>query len=640
MRTFIRRSITTFIAAAMLASPMSWAQQSTDQDNSQMKQEIDQLKKQLAAMEERLAAQEKAAQDKAAEEAKKTEDAKKAEEARKEDTVSATDLQTQVKDIDQRLGKTERHSALDRLQWSGDFRVESHSIFGHVPAHFDGMRLQNLMVKTLWFGALNGYTPAQMGQILSSPTLPNGQANTPANFASLLNGAVAANYSSYQYFANNLQFNNADPNNPGLKQMVGAFSPQMQQAMMQYLGQAPGVLIPGYSADTNVLMTNRLRLNFDAPVSDNVTVGARLSMYKTFGDSTNVQVFNGQANSLNLDGTTARVPTGDMVRVERAFFTWHDIGGSKLYLSIGRRPSTDGPPMNFREDEPRGGTPPGSLFDYQYDGVTLGYHITDTMTVRACYGMGYTAGFGNGDLLKSPADRVKDVHLFGGMIDLIETDKTFVQAIYAHAWNVTDGFDGTMVLPNNPLTGDPVGAPVVMRYSPSANLGGINLYGLVMQKRLAQFDTFVSVNADTLLPNGVTSPFGGLGSDPFDASTTNHTGYMVYAGVRYSFPKNDGRTKLGFEYNHGSKYWFNFAQAEDDIISPKTSARGDVFETYLTHRINQRFIFKADYQRFNYIWSGSGWHVGAPRRLDSTPLLGFPTYDRAGMFTVGLTARF
>src|SRR5512135_1126228 len=99
MRTFIRTSITTLIAAAILASPMAWAQQSasSDQDNAQMKQEIDQLKKQLAAMEERLAAQEKSAQEKAAEEAKK------------EDTVSATDLQSEVKDLDQRVNKTERH---------------------------------------------------------------------------------------------------------------------------------------------------------------------------------------------------------------------------------------------------------------------------------------------------------------------------------------------------------------------------------------------------------------------------------------------------------------------------------------------------------------------------------------------------
>ena len=632
----MRKTIAAFLCIVLLTGPAVWAQNqpaaASSDDTAQLRQEVEQLKKALAAMEQRLEAQEKAAQEK--KQAESTQAAQS--QTAPTETVSVADL----KDLDSRVTKVERKSTLDRLQWSGDFRVETHSIFGNVPAHYDGMQLQNLMVKTLWLTSpqSNGGLGMPFDPGMMDPTSP--KYVPPAYFAAMINGAVTGNYSSYQYFSNNLKFDNPSMTNPGLKQMVGSFSPQMQAAMMQYLGQVPGVLVPSYSADTNVLMTNRLRLNFDSQVSDNVVVGARLSMYKTFGDSTNVQVFNGQANTLNLDGTTSRVPTGDMVRVERAYFTWKDIGGSKLYLSVGRRPSTDGPPMNFREDEARGGTPPGSLFDYQYDGVTLGYHLTDTMTVRACYGMGYTAGFGNGDLLKSPADRVKDVHLFGGMIDLIETDKTFVQGIYAHAWNVTDGFAGTMVLPNNPVTGDPVPAPVVMRYSPSANLGGINLYGVTAQRKLGQFDTFVSFNANTLLPNGITSPFGGLSTDPFDPSNTNHTGYMIYAGARYSFPQNDGRTKIGFEYNHGSKYWFNFAQAEDDILAPKTSARGDVFETYLTHRINQRFILKADYQRFNYTWSGSGWHVGAPKRLDSLPMLGFPTYDKANMLSVGLTARF
>jgi len=620
----MRKFIATLLALTLMAGPGLLAQDQPaqpSQDSAEMRQEIEQLKKQLSAMEERLAAQEKAQQDsqKKAEATPST--------STQDDTISAAELKTEVKDLDGRVTKTERQTTLDRVRWSGDFRVESHSIFGTIPTHYDGMQLQNLMVKTLWM--MSPTTQGGLGMQFDPAMM---QQMTPAQFAGFVNSQVTNNYSQYQYFSNNLTFSQ-------LKASMGQFSPQMQQSLMGYLQQAPGVLVNSYSADSNVLMTNRLRLNFDSDVADNVSVGARLSMYKTFGDSTNVQVFNGQANTLNLDGTTARVPTGDMVRVERAFFTWKDIGGSKMYVSIGRRPSTDGPPLNFRDDEPRGGTPPGSLFDYQYDGVTLGYHLTDKTTVRACYGMGYTAGFGNGDVLKSPADRVKDVHLLGAMVDLLETDKAFVQAIYAHAWNVTDGFAGTMVLPNNPITGDVVGAPVVMRYSPSANLGGINLYGLVAQKRIGQFDTFVSLNGDTLLPNGVTTPFGGLGSDPFEAPT-QHSGYMVYAGVRYSIPQNDGRTKLGFEFNHGSKYWFNFAQAEDDIFSPKSSARGNVFETYLTHRINQRFILKADYQRFNYTWSGSGWHVGAPKRLDSTPLLGFPTYDIANMLTVGLTARF
>jgi hypothetical protein len=227
----------------------------------------------------------------------------------------------------------------------------------------------------------------------------------------------------------------------------------------------------------------------------------------------------------------------------------------------------------------------------------------------------------------------------GGMVDLIETDKTFIQVLVARAWDVTDGFNGLMVLPNNPLTGDPVTAPVIMRYTPSANLGGINLYGIVLEKKLKQFDLYASANWDSLRPNGLTTPFGGLGSDPFD-TPQNHEGQMYYVGVRYSIPQNDGRTKFGFEFNHGTKYWFNFAHAEDDIIAPKTNTRGNVYETYLTHRIADHFVLKADYIRYKYTWSGSGWNVGAPKALDSSPILGFPGYDTANMFTLGLTAEF
>ncbi len=46
---------------------------------------------------------------------------------------------------------------------------------------------------------------------------------------------------------------------------------------------------------------------------------------------------------------------------------------------------------------------------------------------------------------------------------------------------------------------------------------------------------------------------------------------------------------------------------------------------YLTHRINDHFIFKGGYQRYNYKYSGSGWNVGAPQLLNDNPVLGFPT---------------
>ena len=88
----------------------------------------------------------------------------------------------------------------------------------------------------------------------------------------------------------------------------------------------------------------------------------------------------------------------------------------------------------------------------------------------------------------------------------------------------------------NPLTGDTVPAPVVMRYMPSANLGAIALYGVVAEKKLRQFDHYASANWDSLRPNGLTTPFGGLGADPFSAPV-NHDGQMYYLGVGYFHPE-------------------------------------------------------------------------------------------------------
>ena len=606
--------------SVLLLTAGLWAQTAppaTD-DAAQLRQEIDQLKKTINSLEQRLDAQEKATKAAPAQPAV-TPALTPANEA-------STDLQTTVRDLNDRVNQTERRSLRDRLDWGGDYRFEAHTIRGTVPSHYDGMQLQSLMVKTLWMVAPT--SKGGLGMPLDPSTLPS----DPNQFAGMINQAVQQNYSQYQYFTGNLTFS-------ALKQSMGQFSPQMQQMLMKYLMGVNGVYQAGYDANTNALLTNRLRLKFDTRVSDNVSFGARLSMYKAFGDSTGVQVFNGQPTSVNIDGTTAGVPNSDQVRVERVFFNWNNIGGSKFYLSVGRRPSNGGPPLQYRQDEPRGGTPSGALFDFQYDGMTFGYHLTPKMTLRACYGVGYSSGWGNGNLIKTPADRLKDVHLAGFVADLYESDQTFVQVLIARAWDVTDGFNGLMVMGKNPLTGDSVGAPVVMRYTPSANLGGINLYGIVVQRQFKPFDLYASVNWNSMRPNGQTTAFGGLGSDPF-STPVNHEGQMYYVGVRYSVPKNDGRTKIGFEFNHGTKYWFNFSHAEDDIIAPKTNTRGDVYETFLTHRISDHFLFKADYIRYNYTWSGSGWNVGEPKKLSSTPLLGFPGYDKAYMVTMGLTAEF
>ncbi len=514
-------------------------------------------------------------------------------------------LKEEIDDLEKRVMKNEIKTARDRVNFSGDFRFEVNSIDATYDDYFNGMALQRMLVDTLFYFNGTGMPPQSPQDV--------------QNF-------IGENYAQYLYFQNNVvSFD-------WLKETLGQFPPEMQQALMQQL--LPYTFTEGYDYTNSILYTNRLRLQMDAKVAKNVEFVGRLSMYKVWGDSTGVQTFNGFPTSINIDGTTASVPNSDILRVERAYFTW---SGDKFYLSIGRRPSTGGVPLNFRNDEPRGGSPLGTLVNFQFDGATFGWKISDNSTFRLCYGVGFESGFGNAQELQRPADRLKDASFLGLNWDIWNTEDVFIQTTVMRAFDVTDGFGGLVVLPVDPVSGQEVPAPVVLRYSPSANLGDISWASLVGVIHPGPFDLFASLSYMESDPENVTSPFGGLFSDPFETPEAQD-GYSYYVGARYNFSNN--KTKIGLEYNYGSEYWFNMAVAEDSFYAPKTSVRGDVWELYLTHRIAKRFILKLDYMKYDFSNSGSGWHMGAPKDLDSTPILGFPSPTDADRFLLGLQARF
>ncbi|MEP5763769.1 MAG: DUF3373 family protein [Halieaceae bacterium] len=491
-------------------------------------------------------------------------------------------LSEDVDDMDDRLMAPERHAVLDNIRWGGDFRFQAHGVDAQMPDFIDGMQLQGMLVGGLQQAGLLGD-----------------------------------------------QFDFQE-----LKSVVQGLPPALVEGL---LGQmAPLAFRNGYDYDDDIVRTSRLRLNMQAKVADDVSFTGRLAMYKVWGDSTGVQVFNGQPTSINWDGTASTYPNSDdLLHVERAYFTWNRIAGSDAFLSIGRRPSTDGVPVNFRHDEPRGGTPMGSLFNYQFDGITLGYNINDFSTLRLCYGVSYESGWGNGSQLRD--DMLDDAQFVGLVWDILDTPTWYVHAIVARAMDISDGFPATTILPNDPLTGEPIPAPVPIRYEPTGTIGDIDLAGLVVTYHQGPMDYFVSLGYSETDPTNHTSPFGGMLADPFD-KPESQDGSMYYIGARYTF--NNQKTKLGLEFNHGSKNWFNFALAEDDYLAPKTAARGDVWEAYMTHRIRNTFILKMAYIDYSYDYSGSGWLLGAPKDLDDTPILGFPTYDEASVWTLGLTARF
>jgi hypothetical protein len=358
-------------------------------------------------------------------------------------------------------------------------------------------------------------------------------------------------------------------------------------------------------------------------------------MYKPWGASTQTNVFNGQANTLNTDANWPGVPGDATLKVDRAYFTWNKLFDQPVYLSLGRRPSTDGPPLHYRHDEVRQGTPMGTIIDFQFDGATLGWHVGEYTTLRACYGLGYESQYGQG--LVSADNALKDAQFFGFNIDAYDSENMQVQTTIARAFDITDGFNGTIILPNDPVSGQPMPGPIMTRFTPSANLGDFDIISLLVSRTDGPVDWFVTGSWSKSHPEDVTGPFGGLLSDPFE-TPESQTGSMFYLGARYNFA--NAKTKLGLEWNKGSEYWFNFAPSQDDLIAPKTSTRGTVVEAYLTHRFAKKFVAKLGYINYGFDYSGSGWHVGAPKDLDTVAIMGFPTYTKASKISLGFSARF
>lgn len=490
---------------ALLALPASGMAASTDEQMiQQLQQQIQQLSSQLATL------------------AQKVEENKKAAEAPK----------TEIKELTKRVDAAEKHSVLDRIEFSGDLRVKADSV------HYDNVTLvQNPM----------------MGM------------------------------------------------NPD-----GTFVRQK------------------YSLNNDVLYTTRLRLNMKAKVWDNVKFNGRLTMYKNWGDSSGVKEFDSWS-TYTMDGTNSGNTTGDYVHVERAFFDWSDIGGTPLFFSVGRRPSTYGPPTNIRENELRGGTPSGHLVNFNFDGITVGYGLEELtgipgMTARFCYGQGYESEYGNGELFNEV--NVDDTHLGGFNIDLFNDDTTFVQLTAFQALDVTDGFKGVVAVPTA-FGGSPMpGFNVVSRYSATTNIGDMTLAGIGFTREeengLKWFGSFGWTQTD---PNGKAGMFGGLLSDAqYDmtgqlvgaAEDENRDGYGVYVGFQTPAPHG----KFGLEYNYGSKYWTPFTQAQDDVVGSKLATRGQAGEAYYIIDINPNMFLKVGAIYYDYKYTGSGTPVGKPQKIE------------------------
>ncbi len=576
------------------------------------------------------------------------------------------DLEDSLDEISDRVDKNEQHTVMDKVNFSYELRTRADSL------HYSDIRVMpNWASSMMQLWAFNRLVVPvdQIGGVLygdgSGYTFNPAFAQTYGDvLQGMMEGMVQMGFVSPNGFVDmngNGQFDQYDMPSVAVNSLgVPYFSDKFGSAdlplyQMMFNGIAPDAV----NNDNAVMYSTRLRINMESVINDNLKFVGRLTMYKTWGDGADVKFYNGQMNTMLMDGFDASVPTDDKLRVERAFFTY---SGDNWHFSMGRRPSTDGLPMEYRNYSVVGGSPMATIINWQFDGISLGFNLEDKMGIpgfsfKLCYGVGFESGWGNSYSAYNNPD-VKDVHLLGFISNLYRTDKLRVTLNYAHAFDVTDGFTGTVVMPfivngvdingdgkfdEYYLTANRGG--YISRNQPSANIGTFDLATLVIEGKYNNFQYFFSYSVSFANPSGTSkNPMMVFwGKDALlndNGGQEKHSGNAVWAGLIYDFANG---SRLGIEYNHGSKYWFNFTGAEDNVVGSKAAVRGDVYEIYYIYPFfGQKFFLTTGYQHYDYEYTGSGSPLGAPKKIENVTAFDtlMPVFDKIDNIYLSLTVRY
>ena len=370
----------------------------------------------------------------------------------------------------------------------------------------------------------------------------------------------------------------------------------------------------GRDLENDTIWTNRFRLNMRVNATENVEFKGRLAMYKTWG---NQSAFTDESRAIPpvFDGNVTRTPGEDSaLYVDRAYVNWNNIGGMPVWFSVGRRPTTDGPPAQIRMGMDERLATPMAFMDWPFDGISTGYawnwgmeELGDSR-LRFCYGRGFEAG-----LQDDTAGSVDDMDFAGFSWDIMQKDDRFAYIQTFMAFDVIN-------FPNfqDPIINQQFGTPDFSGLGNRDNLGDIWHTAAVYQDKVSNLNYFLAGGFSQTQPdsNGMFNDFARMGAGLVGPNTSDENGYSIYAGVRYDI--DDIGLKLGGEFNWGSQYWLAMAPGHDEIYQSKLATRGQVYEVYMIYDLPTgeaiskyaKTFIRLGYQHYEYDYSGSGdWNL-------------------------------
>ena len=383
-------------------------------------------------------------------------------------------------------------------------------------------------------------------------------------------------------------------------------------------------LANGTKVKNNALLTNRLWLGAGYKADDNSSFHGKLSYNKAFGDTANHNQSNTNPGYANFDWVTNENATDNTLKVKEAYwlYTQEKLFSSNVpwAASVGRRPSTDGLPINIRNDQ-KENSPLSHVVDVEFDGFSIRFD-TEELTglqgswFKICGGRGLTNAKPRFDMsgtsYAEDKDKNVDVDMLGFIAVPYDDGQYSVHMNYAKAWNLI-GFDGQSLsnyqnfgtAPSFKDTGDIEFATILFKTEGIGN--GISDY-------LDNSVAFASFAASKTNPNANGNPMtsGMLGSQD------SETGTSVWLGVNAPCPILPDSAKIGFEWNKGSKYWRSMTYGEDTYAGSKIATRGQAWEVYRNQQLTKALSWGLSYVYMDYDYAGSNSFFGADGNPDAT----------------------
>jgi hypothetical protein len=501
-------------------------------------------------------------------------------------------LTQEIEALKQDVGQTKKKSMGQWLTIGGDYRIRLDSLRGKTAAFTDAnqtfVNAQNILQSNFFTAPDAASADAARQQLGGLMTFANAmkQVNT-LNAAQAFLGANA-----------------------------GMLGPQGLGAFAAH--------VPATTVTNDTMYTNRFGLNLSIKPTEDVSVHARLLMYKVTGAQDESAItgsgtgpFFGDRVGV-FDATVAHVPSDSRLAVDTAYATWKNIAGQPIWFSVGRRPSAGGIPSNLKQNKPgpgQAGTP-ALMIDFAFDGGTLGIapdiEALPGAYAKFCWGRGFDSG-----IVDKNAPHLHDTEFVGIAVIPIDTDPLRIDFQWDHGYNLFD-----FPVMKNTAFGDT---------APSVELGGIDWFELGAISTLKNvgpgtLNFFGTAGLSITHPNNNVSAnagFEGLLTGQFfqPEAPTDKTGWGAWIGARYDVTAT--RTKIGAEYNHGSKNWITTVPSADDLWTSKVGTRGNVYEGYIIQELPLKPIssyvskafFRAGYQYYDFDYTGSNSWVGAPLKI-------------------------